>query len=198
MEKSDNTVTNDLFDLKKKHIDWILWIVLSIFSLIIYIKNPIRYSSKPFLEIFGYKLSYNWLFGKIKYLILILNLLTGLLLMYIEPIFVKFKYWFLIITIISFVVLYEFKSDSIMYDKRNGGFSLPPSYISKNLAFFNISIIIILIYIFASNYKIPINKNFNNIILWATIPINIILNIYLFIKIMGFSSCYYNLPPSWN
>lgn len=222
-------------ELNKKHIAWVSWICISILSLITYIQNPIRFSSKGFLEIMSMKITYSYVFNKLKYIILILNLLLGLLLVSASPIFLKFKYWFIIITILSFIIIYEFKSYPIIHkidknittmtnnlkicrwcptlinteenkhkkcecpnEKKTGRFNIPPSYIKKNNSIYYIIIILLLLYHFISNYRIPIQMKFMNIILWGSIIINLIIQIYLLIKIRNFTPCYYELPVSWS
>ena len=185
-------------ELNKNHINWISWVVISILSLITYIQNPIRFSSKGFLEIMSMKLTYSYIFNILKYIILILNLLLGLLLVSVSPIFLKFKYWFIIITILSFIIIYEFKSYPIIHNRKTGGFKIPPSYIKKNNTIYYIIIILLLIYHFISNYRIPIQMKFMNIILWGSIIINLIIQIYLLIKTRNFTPCYFELPISWS
>ena len=188
----------NLKELNKNHIIWISWVCISILSLFTYIQNPIRFSSKGFLEIMSMKITYSYVFNKLKYIILILNLLLGLLLVSVSPIFLKFKYWFIIISILSFIILYEYKSYPIIHDRKTGGFNIPPSYIKKHNSIYYIIIILLLLYHFISNYKIPIQMKFKNIILWRAIIINLIIQIYLLIKDRNFSPCYYELPISWS
>ena len=170
---------------------WASWTTISILSIYIYISNPIRFSPKLFIKTFN--INYTNFFNIIKYVIIGLNLLFGILLYKKNPILLDFKLWFLIITIISSIVAYEFKSIEKIDD---GTFNNPPHYLNKSIAPY-ILIILLLTYNFTTELNILSDFKLIYFILWMTALVNIILHTYLLFKLKNFSPCLYKLPKSW-
>ena len=172
---------------------WVSWIIITLLSTYTYIQNPIRFSSKYIFNYGTIKFNYSNLFNIIKYIIITLNLLLGYLLSKSSPIFLSFKYWFIILILLNLIVIYEVKSEPIIDD---GSFNLAPSYIDTN-SYLHIIILLLLVYHLVTEASVLKSLNMKLLVLWVMIVVNIIINSVLIIKKKKYSTCYYKLPVSW-
>ena len=121
---------------------WIIWTIMISLSTYIYIINPIRFSSKKLFKIGETTFNIADLYNILRYIIISLNFIVGYLLSITSPIFISFKYWYLLIVLINIVLIYEYKSEEVIDD---GTFNLPPKYITLNTIYHYI-VIILLVY----------------------------------------------------
>ena len=166
---------------------WTSWVLITVLSLYFYIKTPLRFGSFVF--------DHSKLFNILKFVVLLINLMLGVLLSITnEPLFSSFKYWYIVIVILGLLVLIEIKSKPVIDD---GSFNRKPKHVKKSFKS-NILIIILLFYHLAGEFKHLKSHNMTIFILWSSIVVNILINIIFLIKQIGFTACLYELPRSWN
>jgi hypothetical protein len=163
---------------KNTQILWILWIVIYIFNIIKYIRNPVNFSYKKLFNI-----TYHNLYFVLEILILIsLTKYTKYLFEYFPPLQVNQKNVVYLPIIIGFLILFTYKRTPI---KDNTKFILPPENISKGLTtILIISIICITISLFMTQNKY--------------LYVILAINIYFLYNNYNFYPCIYNLPNTFN
>jgi len=175
------------------NVKWASWVIITLLSTYTYIQNPIRFSSRYLLNYGSIKFNYSNLFNSLKYIIIILNLLLGYLLSISSPIFLSFKYWFVLLILLNFIVIYEMKSEPVIDD---GSFNLAPNYVNTKKKY-HIIILLLLVYHLVTDASVLKSLNMKMLVLWLMIVVNIIINSVLLIKKQNYSTCYYKLPVSW-
>lgn len=176
-------------------VKWISWVLILVLSLYFYIKTPLRFSNTNLFSIGIYNFNYSKLFNILKFGVLILNLMLGVLLSITnESLFSSFKYWYFVVVILVLIILFELKSEPVIDD---GSFNRKPKYVKKSYKS-NILIIFLLFYHLVGEFKHLKSRNMPIFILWSSIIVNILINIIFLIKQIRFSTCAYNLPKSWS
>jgi len=169
------------------NIKWILWLLIFIFSLVSYSKNPIKYSNKNHI-LFNYN---------ILYFIIALSLLTlQILHVHYLTIYHKFieqlqPFWYYIFIIIGLVSIISMKKKPTIND---GTFIKKPSKISKKKRTLIVIYIILLALLIASiiiDNPINLSKTFYSPL------IQVFIILYLLQNITSYMPCKYDLPNTW-
>ena len=157
---------------------WIFWLIIYILIFVSYSREPLKFSSKKFLNI----LTYNRLYNVLAILSLIFLSLFGVFLTTNYP-FVPYirKYWNYSTFFIGLVVINSLNNKPIEDASK---FVLPPNNLNKKLGFIYLLIIGITTgLIIVTKYKLGI--------------LLILIYLFKYIKNYNYASCIYNLPKTF-